>query len=165
MRSLVVLAALSAAAGAAAADEGEQALSLTASYARFSIPDWSPHGGVIGADYERGVSDALAVRASAGGGAYFGDGTHYSAHAVVGITYAFDVVKYVPYANLGAGGILIGGGGIDLDVHPLVELGIGLDFLREPDFSWGLQVRFESFVEQTAFFTAGARATWRWGFF
>ena len=156
----------------AAASEGESALSAYLGYGTYAVAeenqddDPSGHGAVIGVEYERGVSDALNLRVWGGGGSYRGDDrTTYSGQFTVGITYLLDVVKYVPYVNVGLGGIVIGGGDMDTEIAGLLELGGGVDILHSRTFSYGVQVKFESFVEQTAFFTAGARATWRWGFF
>lgn len=165
LRAWVAAAVLCAAAPTASADEGETALSVTLGYATFAIPDHDPHGAALGLDYERGVTDALWLRGSAGGGVYHQDGPAYSGHAVLGLTYALDVLKYVPYANLGIGAIAVTGDELDTGVHPLLEIGGGLDILVDRGFSWGVQARFESFLDRTAFFTAGARLTWRWGFF
>jgi hypothetical protein len=163
--ALIAVVLVSAAAPAAASD-GESALSVSLGYGTYSIPDTNPHGGVLGVEYERGFSDALSWRVSAGGGGYALNGQlSYSGHLIAGITYLFDVLKYVPYANLGVGGIVIGGGDVDTQVNGLIELGAGLDVLHSRSFSYGVQLRFESFVSQTSFFTAGVRATWRWGFF
>jgi hypothetical protein len=154
----------------AAASEGESALSVYLGYGTYAVVDEderpSGHGTVIGLDFERGVSDALSLRVSGGGGGYLGDDrTTYSGQFTVGITYLLDVVKYVPYVNVGLGGIVIGGGGMNTEFAGLLELGGGVDILHSRSFSYGVQLRFESFIEQTAFFTAGVRATWRWGFF
>ncbi len=134
-------------------------------YGRYAIPDHAPNGTVLGIDYERGFSDALSLRLSGGGGTYFGSSQTYSGHMTVGITYLFDVIKYVPYANVGIGGLVLGGGDVDTQVTGLIELGVGLDVLHSRSFSYGVLVRFESLVQSTSFFTAGARVTWRWGFF
>lgn len=149
----------------ARAEDGESALSVSLGYGTYSIPDHTPHGGALGLAYERGFSDALAWRLGAGGGAYRGGGQlSYSGHAVAGLTYRFDVLKYVPYAQLGVGGVVISGPEVS-QVSPLVELGVGLDVLASRSFSYGVQVKFESFVQETSLFTAGLRLSWRWGFF
>lgn len=154
----------------AAASDGETALSVFAGYGGMSITqdddEIQPNGGAIGVDFERGFSEILSWRISAGGGVYTGEeGMAYSTHATAGFTYIFDVLKWVPYANLGVGGILVTGEGFDTRVHPLVELGFGIDKLHSRTFSYGVVVRVESFVTNTAFFSGGVRATWRWGFF
>lgn len=150
----------------AGAGEDDRALSLSLSYGSFSVPDHNPRGSVLGLDYELGFSEVLSFRASGGGGVYLEDGDRsYSGHLVVGITYLMDVLKYVPYVNLGVGGIVLGGGGMDANVNALLEMGVGLDVLHSRTFSYGAVIRFESYIQETAFFTAGLRMTWRWGFF
>ena len=161
-----VMAGLLAGSGPASAGEDDRSLSLSLSYATFAIPDYSPHGTVVGVDYERGLSEALAVRISGGGGAYYADSSpSFTGHMVVGMTYLFDVLKYVPYINGGVGGIVIAGSDIDTQVAPLVEVGLGLEFLHSRSFSYGAILRFESQLKETHFFTGGLRITWRWGFF
>lgn len=145
-------------------------MSIFGGYGTYSVPDHTPDGAVIGVDYERGFSDAMSVRASGGIGAYVLDnddmGTSYSAHATVGLTYLFDVLKYVPYVNVGVGGIVLTGGPLeDTKLSALLELGVGLDILHSRTFSYGVQARLETFIQETAFFSAGVRATYRWGFF
>ena len=158
--------ALALVAPEAAASEGERAFSVSLNYGHFELDeDIAPDGGVIGFDFERGLSDAISLRASAGGGVYYEDGMAYSGHAVLGFTYLFDVLKYVPYANLGVGAIVVNGSGFDTTVEPLIEIGFGLDILQDREFSWGFQARYETYTNKTRFFTVGMRATWRWGFF
>jgi hypothetical protein len=158
--------AIAVAAPAADASEDDRAFSVSLNYGRYTLDeDISPDGGVVGFDYEHGISDPISLRASAGGGLYYQDGPAYSGHAVVGVTYLFDVLKYVPYANIGAGGIVLGGDGFDTQLEPLIEIGFGVDFLRSREFSWGVLARYETYFNETSFFTAGARLTWRWGFF
>ena len=166
IRTAAVLLTLCAAQAPVAASDGETAVSVFAGYARFSVPDYDLDGGGLGVDYERGFSEILSWRVSAGGSVHSAeDGMAYSAHATAGITYLFDVLKWVPYANLGVGAITITGDGIDREVHPLIELGFGIDRLASRTFSYGVQVRVESFITNTAFVTGGVRLTWRWGFF
>jgi len=149
-----------------AASPDDRAFSVSLNYAHFDLgEDLAPHGGLLGADYERGLSETISLRASGGVGLYYEDALSYSGHATVGITYLFDVLKWVPYANLGVGAIFVDGTDQESSVNPLIELGFGVDFLRSREFSWGLQARYETYIDRTRFITAGVRATWRWGFF
>lgn len=168
--ALVALAAmvLLCAASPARAAEDEEALSVSLSYATFDTgvdEAPAPDGAVLGVDYERGLSDAISFRVSGGGGLYCDACLAWSGHATLGFTYLFDVIRYVPYANVGVGGIAVGGDELDTRVRPLIEVGGGLDILQTRAWSWGVLARFEYFPGETAFFTAGARITWRWGFF
>lgn len=150
----------------AAASDGESALSVSANYATYITPDYSPNGGVIGLSFERGFSDVLAWRIAGGGGVYYGaEQITYSGHATFGFTYLLDILKYVPYVEAGVGGILIAGGDAGTSIHPLIQVGVGLDILKNRTFSYGVHLQFETLLQQTSFFTVGARATWRWGFF
>lgn len=151
---------------AALADEEESALSLSIAYAGFAIPDHTPHGATLGIDYERGISDAVWLRASGGGGGMYDAGAPaYVAHAEVGVTYVIDVLRYVPHVDLGIGGIYLGGDNIDSTIKPMIQIGAGLDMLVSRDRSYGVFTRFESYLGRSAFFSLGVRTTWRWGFF
>lgn len=149
----------------ALASDGENAFSISLGYATYSLAeDTSSHGSALGLEYERGFTDALSWRIAAGGGAFYGDSQlSYGANLAFGVTYVFDVLKFVPFAQAGVGGIVIAADGTE--IKPLIELGAGLDILRSRSFSYGVVVKFETFLQQTSLFTAAARATWRWGFF
>jgi hypothetical protein len=161
--------ALLAAPAAASAGEGESALSLSLSYGTYLIDTLGPPGLVSGLDYERGLTDSLWLRFSVGSGYFFGEGNALSAHGVAGITYAFDVLKYVPYANLGVGAMVLNReprpGQSETKVRPLIEIGFGVDVLASRSFSYGIVARFASFASDIGFFLAGVRGTYRWGFF
>jgi hypothetical protein len=165
--AIFLLAALLALPAPGLAADGERALSATLGYATYTLPEYNPHGAAFGLDYERGFSDALSWRISGSGGIYYRDGLTYSGQLTAGITYLFDVLKYVPYVNAGIGGIVIAdiGGDPAVDVSPLAEVGVGLDILRDRTSSFGVYVRFETLLQETSFFTAGVRSTWRSGFF
>ena len=169
MAIFLTAAALAALPAPVQAADGERALSLGLGYATYTQPGYNPHGAVLGMDFERGFSDALSWRVSGGAGAYYRNGLSFSGHLTIGLTYLFDVLKYVPYANVGVGGIVIGGdaggGESDIDVSPLAEIGVGLDILRSRTASYGVYIRFETLLQETSFLTAGVRSTWRWGFF
>ena len=171
MRATVTVAAafalLSALSQPAGASDGEKIWSLTTGYATFSFEDNNPQGGSLGFDGEYGLSDALWLRASATGAAYSDGGSlAWSGHAVFGITYVLDVLEYVPYVNLGAGAIVLDSSDDDfeLQVDPLVEIGLGLDILKSRDFSYGFFLRVNALTD-TTFFNAGVRFSWRSGFF
>jgi hypothetical protein len=166
----LLAAALAAAALArpAAADEGESALSVDLAFDSFTIDDHDGQGGGLGLELERGLSDAFWLRAAAGGAVYRGgnaEGTTYTGRATVGLTYVIDVLKYVPYLQAGIGGAAVGGGALDTDLHPVAELGVGLDILARRGLSYGMFARVGSYLGDSAFLTAGLRMSWRWGFF
>jgi hypothetical protein len=172
---LVCLASLVAAPRQASAGEGEKTLGLGIDYSTWAVDQDHPgtehdsitaQGANLAADYEYGWNDTLWLRASvAGGFSSVPLGSAWSGGGTVGITYALDVLKYVPFAQAGVGALVIGGDGVDVEVRPVVELGIGLAVLTSRTFSWGFVARFDSYGSQALFFTVGPRLTWRWGYF
>ncbi len=150
----------------AIADEGERSFSVGSALAGFSIPDHTVIGGVLNLDYEYSYSDAIWLRASAGGGGFYDDGAPlYAGYSHLGISYLIDVLKYVPHIDIGVGALAILGDDIEEPVVPLIELGVGMDILTSRERSWGVYARFESFIGRSALYSVGARTTWRWGFF
>ena len=166
LASPCLLALLWAAPAPVAADEGESALSISLGYASFAVPDHEPRGGALGLEYERGLGEDLWVRAAASGGAYLvSNDASWTGQGTVGLTYVVDVLRYVPYLHAGVGAVMLGGGPLERELHPVVELGAGLDVLTRRELSWGVYVRLASFLDDSSFVGAGARVTWRWGFF
>jgi hypothetical protein len=166
MRRLLAVLALSTAAPPAGADDGESAFSISAGYASFAIPEHEPPGGTFGLEYERGISDVFWFRAAAAGAVYHATGgPSYGGHLSLGLTYVVDVFKYVPYLHGGVGGVALFGGELEDQVHPVAELGAGLDILARRGLSWGPWLRLASFLDDSVFLSGGVRLTWRWGFF
>ena len=125
----------------------DRSLSLSLGYATYAVKEHTPHGLALAVEYERGFSEAMAVRVAATGGGYYDGDPSGSGHLVVGFTYLFDVLKYVPYINGGVGGMVIAGSGMDTEVAPFVEVGVGLEILHSRSFSYGAMVRFESLLQ------------------
>lgn len=162
------LALVALAARPATADEGEHALSVGLGFARFSTPEHDGDGGALTVDYERGLSDAFWLRVTGTGAVYRGgdqEGTGYSGNLVGGLTYVIDVLRYVPYLHAGVGAVVLGGDSFDSEIHPMAEIGIGLDILARRGLSYGFFARAGTFLDESALITAGLRLTWRWGFF
>ena len=156
----------------AAAVEGESAIGLTLRFATLSAAaadgdgDVSGVGGGVGIDYQRGFGDTWWFRASVGGAAYAIEGeASYSAVGSLGVTYAVDVIKYVPYVGIGGGAVVVGGGAVDGRVEPYLELGVGVEVLQSTTFSWGIDARFSSFVGDATLLLVGPRISWKWGYF
>lgn len=171
-RSLAV--ALLLVPGIANAVEGEQALSLSARVASLTVTetvdgrnvDRSGVGGGLSLDYQRAVSDTLWLRAAIAGTTHaIAAEATFAGHATVGVSYAVDVLRYVPYVSAGLGTSVIGGGVLDLQVKPYFELGLGLEIISSTTFSWGVDARFASFLSTAAVFMIGPRVSWRWGYF
>jgi hypothetical protein len=162
---LVVLVVLVASRGNAGASEDDRALSGSIHFTYMAIPEHSLSGGALGVEYERGLSDSVSFRAAGGGGLYWGDGAAYAAHAVVGLTYLVDVLKYVPYFTAGVGAIGQAGAAIPSEIHPALQLGAGLDILHSRTFSYGVQASYLTYSADAQFVTVGGRLTWRWDLF
>jgi hypothetical protein len=162
--------------------EGERALSVGLGWATFSAPGkasgnmappaLSPDvGGSLTVAYERAIGSDLALRAELAGGLFYGgadkgqSNTSYAGLADAGIAFRFDVLKYVPYAFAGLGGLASGGGPIDRGAQVVLSIGGGLDVLASRSKSWGIEARLSSFGGDVTIFTLGARVTSRWGYF
>jgi hypothetical protein len=167
-------------AGVARAD-GESAVSVSVGWATFSVPGeamdrqapptLSPDvGGVVAVSYERSISSDFGVRAELAGGVFYGGAqamqgnTSYAALGDAGVVYRFDVLKYVPYAFAGLGGVAAGGGPIDRGADFVLVIGGGLDWLVSRERSYGLEARVASFGGDITVVTFGVRGTVRWGF-
>jgi hypothetical protein len=179
VRAGVVL-AVAAVAGTARADE--QAASVGVGWATFSVPgkkmgNMQPPavtpdiGGALSGMYEYALSTDVSLRGElAFGGFYGGETKGHSAGSFAGlgdagVAFRFDVLKCVPYAFAGLGGVHTWGGPIDHGTDLVVVIGGGLDFLSSRERSWGIEARLASFGGDVTLFTAGVRGTYRWGFF
>jgi hypothetical protein len=160
--------------GQALAADGERVLSLGMDYATWRVEEvvedeevtLVAHGLQLSLEHQRGWTDSFWLRGYVSGGGYEVDGElGYGATATVGLTYAFDVLRYVPFAQLGLGGMLYGGGRVDLTIKPVAELAIGLTVLESTTRSWGVVARFDTYGSKAFFFSVGVRVDWRWGFF
>ena len=168
--------------GRVARADGDRALSVSLGWATFSVPgkamaNMEPPsitpdvGGTLGAIYEHSVSDDLSLRGELAGGMFYGgndakqSAVSYTGLADAGITYRFDVLKYVPYAFAGLGVVVTGGGPIERGTDLVLALGGGLDILSSRTRSWGVEARLASFGGDVTLFTLGLRGTVRWGYF
>lgn len=183
MRWMLVVGGLLAAAGTAHAD-GDRALSLGFGYATFSLPgvqkqgsnmvppDITPYGGgQLTVAYEHGLSTDISLRVEGAGGVFYGGAQKKqsdwsgSGLADAGVVFRFDVLKYVPYAFAGVGGVVATGGPIATDATFALALGGGVDWLKSRDRSYGVELRLASFAGDVTVFTIGVRASTRWGYF
>jgi hypothetical protein len=150
------------------AAKGESTLSVSLAFNSFSLnqdpdPNVDADGGLLQVEYERGLTDTLWLHAAAGGGVY--DQDIYSLNGTAGLTFALDVLKYIPYLNLGVGTAWLDGGPINGGFRNYLELGFGLEVLSSRTFSYGFNVRYDSFASDLSYLSIGGRVTWRWGFF
>ena len=163
--------------------DGDSALSASVGWATFSTtgkkvgraapPSLSPDaGGTASVAYEHAFSTDLGVRAELAGGMFYGGDqpmqkeskTSYAALGDAGLVFRFDVLKYVPYAFAGVGGVVTGGGPIDRSADFVLVIGGGVDWLVSRERSFGLEARVASFGGDVTFISVGIRGTWRWGF-
>ena len=154
------------------AGDGESAASAAIGLATYATPSAEddetlmPTGGAtLQATYERGFGDYASWRAQLAGAIYGGGGVAGTGLATIGLSYRLDVLRYVPYAAIGVGVLVRGGGPFDTGVEPALELGGGVDVLRGRDRSWGLAAAVTSFAGDTTTITLTLRSTWRWGYF
>ena len=162
--------------------EGERALSAGIGWATFSVPgkasgnqtppDITPDGGgALSASYEHAIGTDVALRGELAFGMFYGgagkgqSNLSFAGLVDAGITYRFDVLKYVPYAFGGVGGVFSGGGPIDNGADFVLCIGGGLDVLQSRSRSWGIEGRLASFGGDITLFTVGLRGTIRWGYF
>jgi hypothetical protein len=162
--------------------EGERALSAGLGWATFSVPgkatgnqtppDITPDvGGALSVSYEHAIGSDVSLRGELAFGVFYGGAAKdqsnlsFAGLADAGITYRFDVLKYVPYAFGGVGGVFSGGGPIDNGADFVLVLGGGLDVLQSRSRSWGLEGRLASFGGDITLLTIGLRGTIRWGYF
>ena len=156
----------------ASAGEGERAVSVAAGYATYATPDdemmttLSPTAGAaVSVGYERALGDEVSWRADLLLAGYLGGGAAGSALGTVGLVYRIDVLKYVPYVDVGVGVLARGGGPFETGVEPALRIGGGVDLLQSRSRSVGLVVVMTSFASTTTTLAVGLRTTWRWGYF
>jgi hypothetical protein len=162
--------------------EGERALSVGLGWATFSAPGpvaenmeptviGTKKGGTLGGSYEHAIGSDFSLRGELAGGVFYGgndsmqSAVSYAALVDAGATFRFDVLKYVPYAFAGVGGILTTGGPLDSGAELTLAIGGGLDVLLDRSKSWGIEARLASFGGDITIFTVSARITTRWGYF
>ncbi|MBX3157981.1 MAG: hypothetical protein KF773_18580 [Deltaproteobacteria bacterium] len=160
--------------------ETEQALSGGFGFATFSAPgkavdnmpppsvspDW---GLAIAGTYERSLGSDLALRAELAAGLFRGGAakdqslTSFAGLADAGIAIRFDVSNAVPYAFVGLGGVVSGGGPIERGADFVLVAGGGLDYLTQRRRSYGGEIRLASFAGDVTVVTFNLRITSRWG--
>jgi hypothetical protein len=161
--------------------DGDQALSASVGWAMFSTtgkpvgraaaPTLSPDiGGSLSAAYEQTLSTDVGVRGELAGGVFRGgeqaneSKTSYALLADAGVMFRFDVLKYVPYAFAGVGGVAQTGGPLDRGLDFMLVIGGGVDWLQSREHSFGVDARVASFGGDVTFVSVGLRGTMRWGF-
>ena len=180
--SLLLIVMVGAMLGSTARADGDRALSAGLGWATFSTigkaqgkqapPTLSPDvGGALAVSYEQSLSTDVSVRGELAGGVFYGGNqamqshTSYALLGDAGVVFRFDVLKFVPYAFGGLGGVASGGGPIDRGADVVLVVGGGVDWLQRRERSYGLEARVASFGGNITVVTFGVRGTTRWGFF
>jgi hypothetical protein len=153
-RVAVVLAALSAAAASApraarAVGEDEWQVSLRAGGGNPNGYPLAPWGFAGALDVEWGFLQAFAARASVGLVSYPVDavkdvhpaGTLQARTALLGLTYTFDVLRLVPYIEVGVGILAWSGPGAPATAFG-TELGLGGDYLLSSRWACGASAQY-----------------------
>ena len=174
MRSLAFAVPMLALAPTARAAEGESSISVAASFAALLVDqgtggrsdEKTGQGALVGVAYQRGFGDSFWLRVGVGGGAASSrDQVGSFWVGTVGLTYAVDILKYVPYVGLGAGVVAVAGGPFDTHVDPVVDLAAGIEVQSSASFAYGIEARFDAVATKTTLFTIGPRLVWKWGYF
>jgi outer membrane protein W len=137
---------------AAGAGESEWQVALRAGAGTVNIDGRKPWGIAGGLDVEYGITDAWAVRASLEASTHSVSkvddmdmrpaGSVQTRAALIGLTYTFDVLRLVPYADLQAGLIQLAGAVMTPQSLFAMQLGIGADYFVTRHFTAGLSVHY-----------------------
>jgi hypothetical protein len=158
----------------AAAVEREHSLSLGAGAAMLDVsskgsPSWGAGAAIA---YSYGLSDAFNFLAEGSWSTVALNETAPNAPSMIstlnaGVSYVFDVVRWVPYAGLLAGTSLMNGGGIGgLKFVPEAVVALGFDYRIDRSLSLGLALRQAFFTDPStypSYSQAFARVGYVWG--
>jgi hypothetical protein len=144
----------------------------------YSLVKWDqrhPSGGGVALEAAYGLTDWLWLRGT----------TFYTAQAAgkdeaaglpggalsvggvfVGLRYALDVLRVVPYVDGGVGALFAGGAGHKGRTDFGVDVGLGFDWLYNRRVAFGLVVRYHAFITNVqsipVYLYAGPRFAVRW---
>ncbi len=173
--ALALVAAALLGAAPARASGGEWVLAGAPLYSLVKWDERHPSGGGVAIEGAFGLTDWLWLRGTA----------FYTAQAAkkdqtaglpsgaisvggtfVGLRWAFDVIRVIPYIDGGIGAFYAGGAGHDPRVDLGVEIGIGFDYLYNRRLAFGLMVRYHAFLTNVqripVYLYAGPRIALRW---
>lgn len=165
----------------AAAVEKQHHLGLDPSFAMLKVADRSSvsAGVELGAHYTYGLSDMFNFMAEGGvalldAGAARGPEVPRTrpatlARATAGIGYVIDVIRWVPYVGLLAGGYHLAGGTLDGSTLGFgVQLAAGLDYQFSRRWTLGLALRqheiLTNITDYPSYTTVGLKLETTWGF-
>ncbi len=165
----------------ARAVEREHAIGVDMGGAIFMVQDKSSSdvGGSVGLHYTYGLSDAFNLVANAGWSLVALDETLTDpttprtrptnvTNADVGVAYVLDVLQWVPWGALEAGGYALQGGTIEgVKVLPGVAVAVGLDYRLNRSWAVGVEARehllFTELPTYPSFLQGLARLEYVWG--
>jgi len=149
--ALFVVALLSLHSRPARAFDEELQLGLDLAYAvEMGIEGERNHGGGLRGRFRYGLTDAFAVACSIGWGAHavlVSEGAHVPRNVFtveIGVIYALDIMRIVPYAGVLVGVAFTSGDGQEAAFS--VDLAGGLDLFATQSFSVGLEVAYQLLV-------------------
>jgi len=159
----------------ARASGGELVLAAAPVYSLVKWDQRHPSGGGIALDAAYGLNDWLWLRgaafytaqaASKDEAAALPAGAISVGGAFVGLRYAFDVLRVIPFVDAGVGALFAGGAGHGGRVDFGVDVGLGFDYLYSRRVSFGLVVRYHAFLTNVenipVYLYAGPRFALRW---
>jgi hypothetical protein len=149
---LALAASLSAARTAAAAGESEWQVALRLGAGTVNVDGRKPWGFAGGVDIDYGLTDAWAVRLSLEGSTHDvsksndtdmrPEGAVRTDAAMLGLTYTFDVLRLVPYADLQVGFAQVRGAVVAPQSLLAMELGVGADYFVSRRVTTGLAFHY-----------------------
>ena len=160
--------------GTARAGEDEWTLGVAPVLSNVNFDSRQPWGGGASAFVTYGLSDSWSLHAATVFTAHPVDpgkndkppgGTIAVAGGYGGVRYAFDLLRTVPYLDLGLGILWANGGGTSGQAFSY-QAAIGFDRLQSPTWSWGAVVAYQAFVSDYSrlpvYLYMGPTFTWRW---
>jgi hypothetical protein len=161
-------------ASSARAGERELTLALTPVYSVIHWDQREPGGGGLASDLTLGLSEAFSARATAfftahpasAAGDALPKGTIWTGGVFLGLDYAFDVLRLVPFLDMGLGALVHGSEEKRTSADFGVEVGVGADYLVTRGFSLGVMLRYYAFITSIrdipVYLYVGPRLAWRW---
>jgi opacity protein-like surface antigen len=129
----------------AGATEDAWQFGLGGGYALALVDDQDAHGAALAADLSFGISEAWSARASGALSLHGGSGQEGAARASglgLGATYAVDVVRWVPFLELGVAA-LSWREATRQRTHLGFGLGLGAEYLISPRWACALLLRYQ----------------------
>ena len=179
MWTLWAAAALCAGSSPAAAEQRELQLGLQPVYGITYIDKRSPSGGGGNLQLSYGITDAVGLQLNGGLTAHPLDedkdnmlpgGLLLTWNASLGVVYALDIVRIVPYfeASIGVLGVTTRtAAGVTTSLNAGAEIGLGGDYMLNRRWAVGVALRYHAFLTDLGriplYLTVGPRVVLRFG--